>query len=380
MRVRHLLWLALALAAGCGKDQITQDVSAVRTADAPGRQAAALRLAGKTDPRIAPALAAALGDVDRDVRCAAARSLGTQPAAEAVPPLLALLASHGPGFDCTYEPLGQLRDARAALPLLAAVRGGSAPALTALGAMGPVAIPALIDLLRNETDPRRAEEYARRLVAAGGKDALQPLLQLLSENDRRANANAALALGLLGDPQALAPLVKAADAGIGSAPAALTHMGPAGLQDVIARLERPQLFQRNMAQAALAQANPAELMALLERDLQSVDDAAATRSAHALVWLANTTASPLQASAEAALEKAWTRGDTRTVSLAVDYYLPRHADGEDLLIDALEMHGDEHLATALLNAPSPTLRAAGAEWARQRGVKPVAAAAETPTE
>jgi hypothetical protein len=80
---------------------------------------------------------------------------------------------------------------------------------------------------------------------------------------------------------------------------------------------------------------------------------------------------PLQAAATAALDRAWQQRDLRAIAAGVEYFLRRHPDGEDTLIDALEMQGNEALATAFVLSSSPALRAAGAEWRKQSGLPPV---------
>jgi HEAT repeat protein len=383
MRSRDGLWLAGLLLVACNVDPVERDVSALRTADAAGRRQAAQALSGQRDPRAAKALAFALGDPDKDVRCAAARALGQQDPATAVPALAAMLAAHGPGHECTYEPLGKLHDARALGPLLAAARDGKDPAaLAAVVAFGPAAVGPLVGALRNEREPRHAEELARAVIAAGGKDALAPLLAMMGEYDRTANANAATALGLLGDAQALPALIQAADAGIGPAPLALARMGPPGLANLEVRLGSPRPWQRNLAMAALAQARDPAVVPLLERGLQSASPGVADGCALVLAQLAGFAPAPagvamdaaLRPAAIAALERAGAQGDSRALVASLDLYL-RRPDGEDQLIDLMEMGGDERLAAAFLQSRSEKLRAAAADWARQTGRKPCAGGA-----
>ena len=383
MRPRAALCLAGLLLASCTGDPVERDVSALRTADAAGRKQAAQGLAAQRDPRAAKALAFALGDPDNAVRCAAAHALGEQDPATAVPALTAMLAARGPGHECTFAPLGKLRDARALGPLLAAAERGKDPAaLAAVVAFGPAALNPLLGALRNEHDPRHAEELARAVLAAGGKDALAPLLAMMGEYDRTANANAATALGLLGDAQALPALVKAADAGIGSAPAALARLGQPGLANLEVRLGSSRPWQRNLALAALAQARDPAVVPLLERGLQSPSPGIADGAALVLAQLAGFAAAPagvppdasLRAPAIAALERAGAQGDTRALAAGIDHAL-RKPGGEDQLIERMEMHGDERLAAAFLQSRSEKLRAAATEWTRQTGRQPCAGGA-----
>ncbi|MGH8029739.1 MAG: HEAT repeat domain-containing protein, partial [Arenimonas sp.] len=380
MPLRPVLCLALLLLAGCNHDPIASDVEAVKGADAPGRKAAALRLAGLRDPRIAPVLVRALRDPDHDVRCAAAQALGQQDPADAVEPLVSLLATRGLGYECAFAPLGQLKDARAAAPLIAAATGNdSDQALATLAALGPGAMPALINGLRKEPDPHRAEAIAKALIAAGGKAVLPALLELNKEYDRTANANAVLALGLLGDAQALPALVAAADKGIGSAPLALARLGAPGIDNLVVRIGSPRPWQRDLAIAALAQARDPAIVPALGQGMKSPTPAVADASARLLAQLAGIgTPTPgmavdaaLKASALAALQRAAAGGDTRALAATLDHYLDQ-ADGEDQLIDLMEMHGDERLAAAFIASGSERLRAAAGEWSRQTGKRPCA--------
>jgi HEAT repeat protein len=375
--MRKAIWIVagsgMLLLAACGGDPVESQLTALRTGDAAGRKAAAQALADRPDPRAASDLVHALRDPDAQVRCAAARALSKQDAAVALPALVEILSTRAPGHECTYGPLAALHDPRAIPPLLiAASAGDNAPAVDAVVAMGPAAVGPLVNTLRTERDPARARTWARALVGAGGKDALAPLLQLIVENDRTANANAALALGMLGDAQALPALAKAADAGIGPAPEALARLGQPGVDDLLARLDRPSELQRRNAATALAQADRPDVVLALDAALRADSPVHAAGAAQALVRMATTPDHPLHAEAVAALDRAWDRSDTRTIATGVAYYLTRHPDGEDRLIDALEMHGDDVLADAFIASSSDALRAAATEWKRLGGAKRIA--------
>jgi HEAT repeat protein len=380
MRNAGWLWLGLLVVAACGKDRVASDITALRTADAPARRAAAQSLANQQDPRIAPALAAALKDGDPEVRCAAAHALGSHEPDVAVPALLALLATTSPSRTCTYEPLGHLHDARAAVALVREAAGGrNEPALAAVRELGAPATGALIGALRTEGDPKYVDVLAHTLITVDKADALQPLLGLIVEYDRTANANAAYALGLLGDPRALPALTKAADSGIGTAARAMARVGKPGVEALLGRLGHRSEMQRRAAADALAQASDPAVVTLLEAELRGSDAALAANSARILARMAGAPldgaaagpALPLQAAATAALDRAWQQRDLRAIAAGVEYFLRRHPDGEDTLIDALEMQGNEALATAFVLSSSPALRAAGAEWRKQSGLPPV---------
>jgi HEAT repeat protein len=368
------------LAAGCQQDPVDRDV---RVLDTPGETAArvqaAKNLGALHDPRVAPTLVRATRAPEQEVRCAAAAALTAQPAADAVPALVAMLGTRLPGRDCAIEPLGQLKDPRGIAPLLAEAARRDTRALDALGGMGEVALYPLVNALRKATDAHDVEAYTRAVLAAGGKGAFEPLQALLLENDRQTKANAAFALGRLGDPRALDALVKAADMGLGTAPAALARLGEPGLQALVARLDHPRPWQRDLALVALAQAEDAAVVPLLEKAMQSAspnvsDDAArvlATQAGLAPPPPGVVVAAALKAPALAALQKAGAAGDTHALAVDIDHYL-QQPDGEDTLVEMLEMHGDERLAAAFLRSPSQKLKDAANEWSRQTG-RPVCA-------
>jgi HEAT repeat protein len=342
---------------------------------------AARNLGTKPDPRVAPALVQALADPDHDVRCAAADVLGGHDPAVAVEPLLALLASRGLGHECAYAPLGRLRDPRAVAPLLAVTmtpEGYNGRAFAALAAIGPAAVAPLAEALGKETKPPVAEGLARALVTAGGKEALPPLLALLAADDENARSNAATALGMLGDSSAQPALSKAADAGNYGAVSALVHVGEAGRDDVLARLDHADPKQRAMAAGALGKGTDPALVPRLEQGLQSPKPNVVSGSAGALAQLAGGRLDipgpnpdfPLHDAAAAALDRAWERGDARIVAAAAEYYVRRHPDGEDRLLEALARHGDERLAVLYLNSGSDRLYSAAVAWAQARGLRP----------
>jgi HEAT repeat protein len=128
---------------------------------------------------------AALRDADADVAREAAASLGVLGSAEAVEPLIAILNNrdgyfHGVVRIAAAESLGQLRDLRAVVPLLNAIRDPiaevSAEAIRALASLpDPRGLPALLEVVRNEhgfflATTRRAAILG--LAQIGGKQAI----------------------------------------------------------------------------------------------------------------------------------------------------------------------------------------------------------------
>jgi HEAT repeat protein len=155
-----------------------------------------------------------LGDADRDVRCAAAETLGMTGDKRTVVPLTAALRDKNAGVRrCSAEALGRLRDARALQPLIAALsdgykdRSGEHPvrrsAAAALKMFGDVqAVESLIGLLRGSSESERWIA----IQALGEIWRLPELVELSDSNSFKRQA-AAVALGRLGDIRAIEPLL-----------------------------------------------------------------------------------------------------------------------------------------------------------------------------
>jgi HEAT repeat protein len=124
------------------------------------RAVAAAALGHLKDIAAAPALIAALRDSDAEVAREAAAALGSIGSAAAVEPLIAVVTSRDGFFHSVVRvaaahSLGQLRDARAVVPLCDAISDPiaevSAEAIRALVVLSdPRSIPALLEVVRNE--------------------------------------------------------------------------------------------------------------------------------------------------------------------------------------------------------------------------------------
>lgn len=144
--------------------------------------------------------------------------------APAVEPLLLALRDPSPlaadARPLVIETLGMVGDARALAPLLeelrsprADVRQAAARALRLLG--NPVAIPALIDLFRQDERATGDEagvvgvwEEAATAVASFGEPALAPLCAALRDASANVRAWSIVALGRLGDTRAVGLLAR----------------------------------------------------------------------------------------------------------------------------------------------------------------------------
>src|SRR5664280_1165637 len=108
------------------------------------------------------------------------------------------------------DALGQIGDARAVDPLIAALKsGGWGMRTAAAGALGQIGAPAVEPLVAALTD--RAGDVrtaaARALAQIGDARAVEPLVAALTDRDGDVRTAAAGALGQIGDAGAVEPLV-----------------------------------------------------------------------------------------------------------------------------------------------------------------------------
>jgi len=176
------------------------------------RRHAAEALRGSVDARAISALAAAVGDEEREVRIAAIGELGRLGAQKARPELeRALAGSDEETASAAARALGQLGDRAAVEPLIAAlgrserhVRREAADALARIGDSS--ALPSLLRAVRTAAPDRRATA----IVALGGVVRHRPdatarelLLGYAEGNDAAAALAALDALGAMGDRAAV---------------------------------------------------------------------------------------------------------------------------------------------------------------------------------
>ena len=172
-------------AAGPEVESLQRPLEELASPDSIRRAKAAGALGRRADVAAVPALIVALGDSDADVAREAAASLGLLGSAEAVEPLIAVVNNRDGYFHSVVRiaathSLGQLRDLRAVVPLLNAVRDpvaeASAEAIRSLASLpDPRGLPAILDVVRNErgfflATTRRAAILG--LAQIGGKQAV----------------------------------------------------------------------------------------------------------------------------------------------------------------------------------------------------------------
>lgn len=182
------------------------------------RGSAAFTLGDVGNERAVPALVEALGDRDRGVRIAAARSLGALRAVEAAEPLLEALRSArlpwivgGQALIDIGAPAGSALRAVVTDPDAGdeVMRGRAVELLGMVGGGGdaPIALDALAD-----GSPAVRERAARALGRLGSSEAVGALERALDDEQPSVAAAAATALGRLGEYRSLGPLLSCARA------------------------------------------------------------------------------------------------------------------------------------------------------------------------
>lgn len=127
----------------------------------------------------------------------------------AVEPLIHSLEENGRWASINYA-LAKLEDERAVQPLINSMKKGNWCSVHALGMMkSRAAVESLIDALKTEDHNIRIAA-AKSLGMIGDIRSVKPLIELLqNDNEMWACANAAWALGEIGDPEAIHPIKKA---------------------------------------------------------------------------------------------------------------------------------------------------------------------------
>jgi HEAT repeat protein len=193
-------------------------------------------------PRVVPELVAALGDRSRDVRAAAARSLGRLASPEAIEPLVTAGVEQRVPREVTC---------------------------LALFDIGPVAVPRLLELTAHPEPAVRtaAAELVGFLGDAGDAGALR---SLLADTAAPVRAAAAAALGRLGASAARDALVELLDDRVptvrGAAATALGRLGGRRALDALLRVARTDDFEPASAAAeAAARIDPDAVAEAAER-------------------------------------------------------------------------------------------------------------------
>ncbi len=249
-------------------------IAVLKTSDIYVRGVAAEALITIGQPAVEP-LIGALDDGDFYVRFLAATALGTIRDTRAIEPLIKALNDDAEFIRVrAAEALGRMGNKNGVEALIGIVKDGSSgplfEAMEALGDMGDTrAVEHVMVVLEHESDqyrmkaaevldklgwqPRDERERATYLVAKQdwgecatiGEPALRPLIAVLRYDNPsayRARSGAAEALGKIGDPRAVEPLVRA-PRDSGAATEALVRIGRPAVASLIAALPRVRAVQ-----------------------------------------------------------------------------------------------------------------------------------------
>jgi len=190
-----------------GKPAVEPLINTLKDNNVEARKNAADALGKIGDARSIEPLVNALKDRDSYVRSHAATSLGRIGDARAVEPLINVLKDES--WSVRHEAasaLEQIGDARAEVPLLLyGLSKDSGAAVEALAEIGVSAVEPLINALKDEDRDMRANAAAA-LGYIGDEKALQPLIGALGDEDTTVRLKAVRALRLLNDPKAVPSL------------------------------------------------------------------------------------------------------------------------------------------------------------------------------
>lgn len=350
-----------------------------------------LKPAQTADPQVAQALIALVQDPDSSVSWSALNTLATSRDPKAVDALLGFAQGKNPHVDShqamgllskvhdprafallvdtlkstdsqmgiiAAEQLGALNDARAVPALAAAAKAGvpavAMDAITSLGRIGSPAVDALIGLLNQ---PGLQDYVIGALANTRDPRAVPPLLAMLATPYRgtpqpyggtsqnaddpgpvRPMTYQALlsALGQLGDPRAVAPLIdymKTGPVGRDIVPQQLADLGTASIQPLIPLLHDSNENTRRLAAEALS-----DLAIKQQKDARPHDALVAAMGAH----------------------------DVAVFAGAYQFYVSLGAPGtENDLVAALDRFPDQGMAEYFLNCGSVPLEDAAFAWGRK---------------
>jgi HEAT repeat protein len=375
-------------------ESIQVAIAALHDPDPSVRSAAAVYLkpSQTSDPQVAQGLIALVQDPNPDVSWSALNTLATSHDPKAVDAMLGFAQGKTPKVD-PYQAiglLGKMKDRRAfellvgtlkntdarmamtaaeqlsdlddprAVPALTAAAKSNVPAvasdaITSLGKIGSPAVDALIGLLNqpglqdivigaiaNTKDPRAVPPLLA-LLATPYRGTPQPYGAAITQDPddpgpvRPMTYQALLsALGQLGDPRAVAPLIdymKNGPVGRNLVPGELAALGPVSIEPLIPLLHDSNENTRRLAAEALS-----DLAIKQQQDLRPHDALVAAMGAH----------------------------DIAIVAGAYQFYVSLGAPGtESDLVAALERFPDQGMAEYFLNCGSVPLEDAAIAWGQK---------------
>ncbi|HSV72481.1 MAG TPA: HEAT repeat domain-containing protein [Chthonomonadales bacterium] len=284
--VRDRVALAVLATATLSEANLIEAVAGIKDGDANTRKAsvAILRTIGQDDPAVALEQARrALPDTSVEALQAALARRRPEVAEMLVGKVVALIKADAAARATGGDVLGALvakreKSVAALMPLLDdADEGVRSGAVSALGKVGsPTPVPRLIEMMAKDTPPvRRVAIGAIALIA---HPSCEPALVEAIANpndDNEARAQAAVGLGRIGSPSAIATLIRAIDdfdlRVQGAAVSALAVVGPPAVPALDAARRRGSIDVQVRALSALGgmqhqAANPALLASLRDPD------------------------------------------------------------------------------------------------------------------
>jgi HEAT repeat protein len=220
------------------------------------RATAAFGLGDAGDRDAIPALLTALEDRDRAVRIAAARSLGSLGAVEAVDPLVESIAAGRIPWIEGGQALIELGSGAA--PVLRALAADEASPLRAraielLGHVGDAGDAPIVEGALAADAPELREEAARALGELGARDSIAALRRTLRDPEPAVASAAAASLGAIGAHDVVGDLLAIARGGsFEAARAAATAAAKIDSRAVVAAAEQPGAGPHVEAAADLA--------------------------------------------------------------------------------------------------------------------------------
>jgi len=228
------------------------------------RLRAAVSLAEIGDESTAAVLIEHLDDREREVRIQCARGLGRMQYTAAIDPILERLGREHPWVRARFADTLVGFGAKATWPLIAYIRVnlghdenvGVIEAIRILKNLGDgEAGPPIAGVLRAADDPEVQIAAVEALGVVGGPLAIAPLLDALRSPDWRLRAKAATSLGEIGDPSVAAALsagLEDENWWVRRNSAAALNLLPGGDDSLIAALGSDDRFARDAAAEALA--------------------------------------------------------------------------------------------------------------------------------
>ena len=240
----------------------------------------------------------------------------------------------------------------------------------ALAALGEPAVAALISTLK-DADGKVRISAAFALGLIRDARAIEPLIQVLGDADYSVGSQAAASLGKFGKP-AIKPLVSAlTDVDVTDQASQIKTLD--GIKDEVTRFAHQLAVRSNVKDALVKNGEPAiePLVAILQdanANWQVRRDSAEVLGEIKVAVTSARGIAPGDPRAETRLLVGLREHDSAVIVGAIRFFIRRGDESsKDALIEALNAHGDAHMAAAMLNSGSYDLEAAANRWASEHG-------------